>query len=64
MTKEEDEIIKLRQKLLDMEAILYNIEIINNLFTPFANENSPEGAIVAELISKELDEANETIYTD
>ncbi len=62
MAKKDDEIMKLRGKLLDVEGILCNIKTINELFTPFANENCPEGAIVAELISKELDEARKTIY--
>lgn len=56
-----DEIIELRKKLLDVEEIVYKLENINNLLTPFAVENSPEGIIIAELFSKQIKTLQEII---
>ncbi len=56
-----DEIIELRKKLLDVEEIVYKLENINNLLTPFAVENSPEGIIIAELFSKQIKTLQEIV---
>lgn len=48
------EILRLRKKLLDAESEVCGLEDTNNLFMPFAAENSPEGLVIAELISTRL----------
>lgn len=55
MCKDENEIIELRKKLLDVESEICRLENINNLFTPYAIENSPEGVIISELIQKQVE---------
>lgn len=54
---------KHRSKILDIEEIANRIKTINELFIPYASENSPEALIVTELISKELDEMTK-IFSD
>ena len=61
MCKDENEIIELRKKLLDVESEIYRLEIINNLFAPYAIENSPEGVIISELIQKQAQMAQNLI---
>lgn len=61
MKKDNDEIIRLRQKLLDVEDIMYRIKTVNDLFAPFADENCPQGTIVAGLISKQLEELESVV---
>ncbi len=61
MKKDKDEIIRLRQKLLDAEEIMYRIKTVNDLFAPFADENCPQGSMIAELISKELNELQKIV---
>lgn len=53
--------IEYRSKILDIEEVTNRIKTINQLFIPYANENSPEASIIAELLSKELDEMYEAL---
>lgn len=61
MTRVNDEIIRLRQKILDTEGVMCQLKNINDLLIPFANENCPQSAIIAELISKQLDELQKIV---
>ena len=61
MKKDNDEITALREKILDIESIMFQLKTINELFAPFANENCPQGTIIAELISEQLDELQKII---
>lgn len=61
MNKNEDEIAKLRERLLDTEEIAYKLENIINIFMPFAIENSPEGVVIAELISKQIKKLQDVV---
>ncbi len=51
----DNEIATLRGKLLDAENVACRLEDINNLFIPFANENCPEGTVVAGLFQEQID---------
>ncbi len=51
----EEQISKLREKLFDIEECVCKIKTVNDLFIPYANENSPQGSLVAGLIAKEVD---------
>lgn len=57
----ENEITELRKRLLDVEEIACRLEDINNIFTSFAAENSPEGSVIAELIAKQLNKLQDVI---
>ncbi len=59
--KRKNEIIELRNKLLDVEEIANKLEDINNIFTSFAAENSPEGTVIAELIAEQLNKFHDVI---
>lgn len=54
MCENEDEVLVLRKKLLDIEDIAYRIENINTIFSSFANEYSPEGSIISGLIGEQI----------
>lgn len=59
-TKNSDvELRELREKLFDIEECISKIKTVNELFIPYANENSPQGSLVSELIAREID----TIYS-
>ncbi len=55
------DIIKYREKFLDIEQRIIKIESINNLLIAYADECSPEASIIASLISKELEEIFEIL---
>ncbi len=57
----DDTIFNLKDQLLDIEEVIANLKTLNSLLTCFANENCPESALIAELISKELENAQEII---
>ncbi len=54
----EEQIIKYRMILLDIEYAIIRIETINKLLISYASEYSPEALIIAELLSKELKAVN------
>ncbi len=53
--RSDEELDILRGKLFDIEECVCKIKTINDLFIPFANENSPQGSLVSELIAHEID---------
>ena len=61
MPQKDDEIILLRQKLIDISVIVCKLKAINNLLLPFADENWMEGIIISELFSKEIETLNKTV---
>lgn len=61
MRTRENEIAELRKRLLDVEEITCKLEDINNIFTSFAAENSPEGSVIAELITEQLNKLQDVI---
>ena len=61
MPQKNDEIILLRQKLIDISVIVCKLKAINNLLLPFADENCMEGIIISELFSKEIETLNKTV---
>ena len=50
------QILELREKLFDIELSINKIKSLNNLLSYYSNENSPEGFIISEQISKQIDE--------
>ncbi len=62
--KKETEALLLRKKLFEIEDSVNEIRTLNNLFIPFANENCPEGLIIAGLISRQVDEIIDTILCE
>lgn len=61
MKKMNNEVIKLREKLFDIELIVNKIQSLNNLLLIYSNENCSESFIIAEQISKQIDEINAII---
>lgn len=60
----EEKYIKLYSKFIGLEIFHCQIGVINNLLTAFAADNSPEGLVIAELITKELNYVSEIINRD
>ena len=55
-TPKNPDIMKFREKFLDIKQRVTKIESINNLLTAYSDEYSPEASIIASLIDNELEE--------